>query len=134
MAAIKALIESYPEIEKVEYKQFGSGSQPITLTGLKKEDEIFQIHYTGGSSVRGFLVFERDYKGRVTYRQYLMAMNRLVPQAMVDATWPVMKKLEADLISRFGLTGITEKLEAGYHGGLDPERRPIQSAQTTPGS
>lgn len=127
MAAIKARIESYPEIEKVEFKQFGSGSRPITLTGLKKEDEIFQIHYVGGTSVRGYLVFERDYKGRVTYRQYLMSMNRRVPQEWVDATWPVMKKIEADLISLFGLSGITEKLEAGYHGGEDPERRPIQS-------
>lgn len=134
MAAIQARIESYPEIEKVEYKQFGSGSQPITLTGLKKEDEIFQIHYVGGSSVRGYLVFERDYKGRVTYRQYLMSMNRRVPQEWVDATWPVMKKIEADLIALFGLSGITEKLESGYHGGEDPDRRPIQPLQGTPGT
>jgi hypothetical protein len=131
MAAIKARIESYPEIEKVEFKQFDSGARPITLTGLKKEDEIYQIHYFGGDSVRGYLVFERDYKGRVTYRQYLTSMNRRVPQEWVDATWPVMKKIEADLIFLFGLSGITEKLEAGYHGGEDPERRPNQALEPT---
>jgi hypothetical protein len=59
----------------------------------------------------------------VTYRQYLVAMNRPMPEEWIDATWPVMKKIEADLIAVFGLTEIPKNLETGFRGVRDPEKK-----------
>ena len=71
--------------------------------------------------MRGYLMFERDYKGRITYSQYLLSF-RPIPQEWIDATWPVMKKIEADLMLYFGLNVISKKVETSYYHCLNPER------------
>ena len=41
LPAVKARIESYPEVKKVKYWE-AEGSRPITFTGIKKADEVYQ--------------------------------------------------------------------------------------------
>lgn len=122
IAAVKARIESYPEVKEVKFWQ-AAGGRPITLTGLHKAEEVFYLSYTDRASVRGILMFTRDYKGVVSYSQYLIDINRRPPQPWIDATWPVMKKIERDLIEDFGLREIRDTVKIGITRVEDPERK-----------
>ncbi len=121
LPAVKARIESYPEVKKVKYWE-AEGSRPITFTGIKKADEVYYLTYTDENNVHGTLMFERDYKGEVSYSQYLIELNRKPPQAWIDATWPVMLKLENDLIEDFGLSEIRGKVRMTVTGVENPDR------------
>jgi hypothetical protein len=118
---VKAKIESYPEINEVKFRQT-AGSQPITLTGLKKAEEVFYLYYAGGENIRGTLMFIRNYKGEVSYDQSLYMMHRHPPQPWIDATWPVMKRIERDLEESFGCPEIKNTLQTNIHGVENPER------------
>jgi hypothetical protein len=122
LQAVKAHMEGYSEINEVGLSE-REGGRPLTLTGIHKPDEVYYLSYSGGENVRGTLMFEKDYKGKVVYSQYLMMMNRRAPQAWIDATWPVMKKLEKDLEENFGLPEIPETLKVGMIRVKNPERK-----------
>jgi hypothetical protein len=130
--ALKTKIESYPEVKEVKLWD-AAGSRPLTLTGIKKADEVFYLSYTDRVDVRGTLMFIRDYKGEVSYSQYLIMMNRRPPQSWIDATWPVMKKIERDLEESFGLPEIPSTLKTSVVRVEDPERKkPNQTPEPTP--
>ena len=118
---VKARIESYPEVKEVKFWQ-AAGGRPITLTGLKKAEEVFYLSYTDRQNVHGTLMFTRNYKGEVSYSQYLIDINRRPPQPWIDATWPIMKKIEKDLEDGFGYPEIRATLKTNIHGVEDPER------------
>jgi len=52
-----------------------------------------------------------------------MMMNRRPPQAWIDATWPVMKRIERDLEQIFGFPEIPETLKITILRVQDPERK-----------
>ena len=80
-------------------------------------------------------MFERNYKGEVRYNQTLLGLNRKPPQEFIDATWPVMKKIESDLEQVFGLHDIRTSLKVMISGVDDPEReKPNKAPEPTPGS
>jgi len=124
---VKARIERYPEIQKVNFEKC-AGSRPFTMTGIKPADEVFYLNYSGGKAVRGTLWFERNYKGEVQYHQSLIEINRKPPQIMIDATWPVMKKIESDLENVFGLYEIRDSLKVVVTGVQNPERETLNKA------
>jgi hypothetical protein len=131
---VKAKLESYAETKNVKFWQ-AEGGRPITLTGLKKADDVFYMSYTGGENVHGTLWFERNYKGNVQYHQSLMDMDRSPPQSWIDATWPVMKRIERDLENDFGLPEISTTLKIYIGGVEDPERKmPNHPTEPTPAS
>jgi hypothetical protein len=132
LQAVNARIESYPEVKEVKLWD-AAGGRPLTLTGIKKADELFYLSYTDSANVRGTLMFTRDYKGAVLYSQYLIMMNRRPPQPWIDATWPVMKKIERDLEVSFGLPEIPTTLKTSIVRVEDPERKPPnQALEPTP--
>lgn len=118
---VKAKIESYSEIKEVKLCE-RSGSRPLTLTGIKKAEEVFYFSYSDHEKVNGTLRFSRDYKGKVYYSQYLCDINRSPPQEWIDTTWPVMKKIENDLINEFRLPEIRDTLKVKVVRVEDPER------------
>ncbi len=130
--ALKAKIESYPEIDEVILEE-REGSRPLKLSGIKPADQVFYLRYSGGESVRGTLMFIRDFQGKVGYHQSLLAMNRLPPQDWIDETWPIMKRIESDMEKEFGFDEIPETLRVSISRVEDPERKdPNQSVDTTP--
>src|SRR5207249_4851123 len=58
---LKNFIQGYPEISGVKF-QAREGGRPLTLTGIKKADEVYYLSYSGGENIRGTLMFERNYK------------------------------------------------------------------------
>jgi len=118
---LRARIEGYPEVSKVKFWE-REGGRPLTLTGIKKADQVYYLSYSGGEDVRGILTFKRNYNAEVQYNQSLTAMNSRPPQAMIDASWPVMKKIEKDLEENFGLQEITNTLRIRIFRVKDPER------------
>jgi hypothetical protein len=126
---VKVHIEGYPEIEGVRFWE-REGGRPLTLTGIKKADEVYYLSYWGGDNIRGTLMFEKNYKGQVTYSQTLTMLNFRVPQAWIDATWPVMKKIEQDLEVDFGCPEIQETLKVGMFRVRNPERKEPNKAAT----
>lgn len=128
---VQSHIEMYPEIKEVKMEQ-RVGSRPLTLNGIKPADEVFYLSYFGGESVRGTLWFERNFRGEVMYHQSLIGINRPPPQALIDATWRVMKKIEADLEGTFGFREISDTLKVHIRGVENPERvEPHQPVQRT---
>jgi hypothetical protein len=134
LSQVKARIETYPEIDEVKFEK-RVGSRPLTLSGIKSADEVFSLSYSGNPAVRGTLMFERNYKGEVRYHQSFLSLNRKPSQEFIDATWPVMKKIEADLERVFGLRDLRASLVVRISGVDDPERqKPNQAPELTAGS
>jgi hypothetical protein len=113
-------MESYPEIDEVKYSE-STGGRPITQTGLKPAERVYYLSYRGGKKVRGTLMFVENYKGEISYSQTLCGMNYKVPQDWIDATWPVMKKIENDLESLFGLPEIQNSVRVNFVDVNNPD-------------
>src|SRR5690349_799070 len=69
LAAVRARIESYPEMLEVKSSE-RTGGRPVTLTGLKPANRVFTFSYTDHANVHGTLVFDRNSKGEVAYSQH----------------------------------------------------------------
>jgi hypothetical protein len=68
--------------------------------------EEFYFDYRGGSKVRGELMFMIDSRKRFRYSQSLISLLEPPPQEYVDATLPVMKRIELRLEREPGLSGL----------------------------
>jgi hypothetical protein len=121
LGLVKAKIESYPEITEVKESE-RDGGRLLTLTGIKPADRTFYLSFSGDDRVRGTLMFVRNYKGEVLYDQSLIELNSPPPQRWVDATWPVMKRIERDLEEQFGLPEIRTNLKTYIWRVADPDR------------
>ncbi len=122
LGAVQARIQSYPEITTVRFREADGGGRPITFSGLQAPDRVFYLMYSGGDRVHGTLQFSRDDKGRVTYSNYLIALNTPPPQRWIDGTWPIMKRIERDLEEQFGLVEIKDALKIKIARVQDPDR------------
>lgn len=104
--SIRKHIADYPEIDKSE------------IVKLRLDES--HIHYEGGANIKGELFFFKDH-GKTYYMQCLGRHNH-VPQEWIDASWPIMKRIEKDLIEKFGLVEIPENLKVECKWIEDPER------------
>jgi hypothetical protein len=105
--SVASAIRDTPGVDQVEYR-FSEEGEPLTLTGIKAPDQVHTFSYRGGSNVRGSLQFTVDYRGTVEYSQSLMMMGRHPPQEWIDATRPVMLKIEQRLERDCGLKGLSD--------------------------
>ncbi len=108
---VESLLYSIPEITTVKYV-LGKGSSPLTLKGVQRPSVVYNYHYGDGKNVHANLQFLVDYKGTVFYSQTLLRMHNPPPQEWVDATLPVMKKVEQCLEIELGMTNFTSTVEA----------------------
>jgi|GEM_PF-2337813 len=123
MQALKAKLESYPEIQEVKFREEHPDAKVITLTGLKPSHEaVYYFIYSGGEHVLGVLQFNTKDKKTVRYYQNCAQLGEPPPQAMIDATWPVMKNIEKDLIENFGLSEIPKTLRVDFVGVKNPDK------------
>jgi hypothetical protein len=128
---VKSRIEAYPEITEVTFKE-SEGSRPLTFAGIQQPDRVFHLFYTDSKDVSGSLMFISNFKNEVYYSQSLFYRNSRPSQKRIDATWPVMKKIENDLITEFGFTEIKNTVKSHIRGVENPERKtPNQSLEPT---
>jgi hypothetical protein len=104
-AKVRSIVQHTPGVESVGYQQI-AGSKPITLGGIQRPTAVHTFVYSGGSNVRGVLQFQVDYRNQVQYSQTLIRMFEPPPQQDVDATLPVMKRIELRLETQAGLSGL----------------------------
>jgi hypothetical protein len=96
-ARVRAIVQNTPGISKVTYRHYHGGFPPST-------EDYFD--YSGGSQVRGELLFRIDTRHRIQYSQSCMSLLEPPPQEYIDATLPVMKRIEFRLERDVGLSGL----------------------------
>jgi hypothetical protein len=108
---VESLLYSIPEISTVEYI-LDKGGYPLTLKGIQRPAIIHNYCYSDGKNIHANLQFLVDYKGTVFYSQTLIRINRKPPQEWVEATLPVMRKVEEHLETELGITNLTSSVKA----------------------
>jgi hypothetical protein len=93
-AKVRAIVQNTPGIDKVTYRHYHGGFPPAT-------EDYFD--YGGGSQIHGELLFRIDSRKRIQYSQTCMSLLEPPPQAYIDATLPVMKRIELRLEREAGL-------------------------------
>src|SRR5439155_12931117 len=96
-AKIRVIVQETPGVDSVTYRHHEGGFPTI------KE---YYFDYRGGSKVRGELRFMVDSRKRIQYSQTCMSLLEPPPQEYIDATLPVMKRIELRLERGAGLSGL----------------------------
>ncbi|HEY2711216.1 MAG TPA: hypothetical protein VGI60_01780 [Chthoniobacterales bacterium] len=99
---VRAIVRDTPGIDTVTYRHYEGGFP------TSKE---YYFDYRGGSEVRGSLRFEIDSRKRIQYSQFLFDLLEPPPQHYIDATLPVMKRIELRLERKAGLPGLQSSVK-----------------------
>lgn len=102
---VERVLRATPGIQTVEYKHW-TGERPLTWTGIKSPTLVEAFIYQGPSNVRGVLQYTKDYSGRLTFEQSDVRMGGVPSQEEINATRPIMIKVEHALESQCGLVGL----------------------------
>ena len=102
-------IQDYPEIDRVKTME-SEGARPRNYKGTKRVRKIYYILYEGGKNIRGTIQFTVKPNGDITYRQYIMHFNKKVSPDCIKASLPVMKKIEKDLETIFGVKSLQKNI------------------------
>jgi len=113
--AVVSHIKKYPEIEEVKYWQ-NEGGRPLTFSGIQQATQVYYISYKGSKNIAGTIHFTKDYEGNIAFQQYLIFLNRPVPKEMIEATVPIMQRIEKDLEEKFGFTNLQKNISVNYFG------------------
>jgi hypothetical protein len=108
-AMVGAVIQATPEVDEVHYS-FSERDNTFSRVGIKPRDQVYAFSYRGGSNVRGSLVFVVDGDGAVEYSQSLRRIGG-PPQEWINATRPIMIKIEGGLEKTCGLTNLQTSVE-----------------------
>jgi hypothetical protein len=114
-ALVGTVVKETPGIDYVDYST-SEGGRPLTFTGIKSPDQVHWFSYRGASNVEGTLQFVVDYKGRVEYSQSLMCFGYRPTRQSIDATHPMMLRIEARLEQQCGLTNLVASVRENCHG------------------
>jgi len=106
------VIRATPGIARVE-EENRSGGRVLTWSGLQPPNQVYYFRYFGepGSHVFGFVHLDVYPNGEVEFSNYRIGINRKPPQEDIDATRPVMQKIEAGLAKQCGLTQLPARIK-----------------------
>jgi hypothetical protein len=117
MEEVRALMESYPDIVAVFPKTECEYNGKIIKVS---NNGSYSFSYLGNNMVCATVYFwKTQEKGGMTrfwYEQNTGYMNLNPPifQESVDATWPIMKRIEDDLVNKIGLKDFRDKIEVSF--------------------
>jgi hypothetical protein len=102
---VRKSIRSVPGVASVDFQQ-STGSRPLTWTGVQAADEVYNFSFNGlpGSHIGGDLQITRNYKSETKFSESVLSMGGPPPRENIDATRPVMEKIEGALAARCGLS------------------------------
>ena len=103
-ARVGAVIRAAPGVDNVQYLSFQEG-RSFGLNGIEPGAHGYEFLYHGDTYVGGSLEFVEDYKHRVEYSQEHLGF-RPPSQECIDATRPVMIRIEEELEESCGLTNL----------------------------
>jgi hypothetical protein len=118
---VERVIRAAPGVENVRYSQT-QGSRPLTWTGLKPPTGVHTFFYRD-AQVLGVLQITVEYDGKTNFAQTLVDINRKPPQALIDASRPVMQWIEQRLESDCSMTGLTNAIKEDCPGVECPPLR-----------
>jgi hypothetical protein len=104
-ARIRAIVQETLGIDSVTYRHYEGGFPTM------KE---YYFDYKGGADVRGELLFRIDSRKRIEYSQSLISLLEPPPQQYIDATLPVMKRIELRLERKAGLPGLQSSVKQDW--------------------
>ncbi len=112
-ACVRHAVETTPGIVSVDYRESHSGKGLFHPTPW-----TYAYVYRGqpGSNVLGVLDITKDYDGRTHILNTLWQLNAKPPQDEVDATRPVMRRIEAALAAQCGLTDMPAQIRENCRG------------------
>ncbi len=116
---LRSTLSRYPEIDWVEVEE-RAGSRPVTLTGIKPSDQLVYFNYSG-KDVWGSLLFSKNYAGRIEYSQTFFRIGRPPAQSEINASYPVMLRVERDLETKFGYERLRHHVEEHVSGVSLPQ-------------
>jgi hypothetical protein len=95
LACVEKVVRETPGVATVETR-VEPGGRPLTLTGIHDPDQNYYFIYHGseGSYIWGALLLSRRYDGTAELLQDNERLNDKPPQAEIDASRPVMRKIE----------------------------------------
>lgn len=104
---VQAAIAATPGVAEVRRGQARTGREQ-TLTGLHSPGTADYFIYRGaeGSNVRGVVQLEAEGRRSVHFSQHLVRVNAEVPAADIEASRPVMRRIERQLADRCGLSEV----------------------------
>lgn len=104
---VQAAIATTPGVAEVRRGQARTGREQ-TLTGLHSPGmaDYFIYRGTEGSNIRGVVQLEAEGRRNVHFSQHLVRVNAEVPAAEIDASRPVMRRIERRLAERCGLAQV----------------------------
>jgi hypothetical protein len=100
---VSRVIKSSPGVTEVAYRASHEGKGVFHPTPW-----IYTYMYRGTPEdhIVGALQIYKEYDGQLTYHDTLLGLNTRPPQAEIDATRPVMRKIEIDLANQCGISGL----------------------------
>jgi hypothetical protein len=111
----KKVLESYPEIKRVDF-----------LKKKYSEMSIFNFFYTNYDLIEGNLSFWETTQGMLSfhYRQGDITFYPLQTrvQEKADTTWPIIKRIESDLVDKFGIRWLEGGVKTELINLRNPER------------
>lgn len=118
LECVSSVVSTTSGVATVEKKSEQSGVA-VTLSGQKDPAYIvdnFFFRGIEGSNIVGVLQILQDHRGTITFTHSLFGINRKPPQKEVDATRPIMKRIEDRLVSECGIVQLPAHIQETCSG------------------
>jgi hypothetical protein len=104
---VQAAIAATPGVAEVRRGKSRTGRE-LTTTGLHSQGTVDYFIYRGaeGSNIRGVVQIEPEGRRSVHFSQHLVRVNAEIPPAEIEASRPVMRRIEQELAQRCGLAQV----------------------------
>jgi hypothetical protein len=125
-AVIERVDEKEDKLDAMKVKEI-LDSQPEIKFSSSPSHSYPGYHYAGYKGIYGSLyiwrIEQKDGKSTRLYEHSIHDMN--IPsdlfQETVDSTWPVMKRIEDDLVNKLGLKDFRDKIELSFWFTENPD-------------
>lgn len=108
-------LEAIPGITDVRSIDENSTSEPLTLHGVEKPDELHRFFYKY-EGIADNLYLAVSYDGKTSYQHAFVMMDRRPPQAIVDRLYPSFKLVDVALETQCGVVGLSGMIKESCNG------------------
>jgi hypothetical protein len=98
-------LKTIPGITDVTSTDEDSKSEPLTLHGVEKPDQLHRFFYRY-QGVADNLFLAVSYNGKTSYEHAFLTMGRRPPQEIVDRLYPSFKLVDLALESQCGVSDV----------------------------
>jgi hypothetical protein len=111
---IEQALGKVKEVREIEYK-YEEGSKPLTITGLKKADQVHYYYYKT-DQINGYIYLTTTYENKSEICQTYGSLHITPPQEHIDIIRPIMKKIEKSINETCGIHNIETIVQESCNG------------------